>query len=379
MTPSFFKKLSCFAIFAFFVFLALPAYAQEYFKDVSISPSDIRVQGNVLSGDSIRIYVTVHNNSYFDLSGVVKFYSERSSSFLGPDQPVSILAQRTDDVFIDWNADSLGNHPIAIRIVPWHSDGDNPNNNKVTKAIYVDTDSDGDGIGNSADSDDDNDGTPDTDDDFPYDPSESLDTDDDGIGNNADTDDDGDGVADVEDVFPLNPDESKDTDGDGTGDNADLFPYDSSEFLDTDGDGLGDNADPNDENHSPIPFIQMSKTKVRVGQSITFNALKSSDPDGEVTKYEWDFGDSMRDIGVIVDHKYEESGEYIVTLKVTDDLGESRQQQVQVKVTRSLIFILLIITTILLIILLLGPLVKKLRPKPKKMLEVHKIERVRKD
>ncbi len=375
MTPSFLKKLLCFAVFIFFVLTAFPVRAQEFFKDISISPGDVRVTDSVLKGDSVRVYVTVHNHSHFDLSGVVKFYDEKTSSFIEPDQPVSILAQNTDDVFVDWTADSVGNHPIAVRVVPWHSDGDDPTNNKVTKPVYVDTDSDGDGIGDRADPDDDNDGTPDNEDDFPRDPSESKDTDGDGIGDNADTDDDGDGVPDVEDAFPLDPDETNDTDGDGIGDNSDVFPYNSNEWADSDGDGLGDNADPNDENHSPEPFIQMDKTRVRVGKSLTFNALKSEDPDGQITKYEWDFGDGTQTTGVITDHVYKKAGEYIVTLKVTDDKGESREQQVQVQVGRSLFFIALVICTLLLILLLLGLIIPGSRFHHKKLLDVHRIER----
>ncbi len=65
------------------------------------------------------------------------------------------------------------------------------------------TDTDGDNIPDSSDTDDDNDGTPDTEDDFPLDPTETTDTDGDGIGNNADTDDDNDGTPDAEDEFPL--------------------------------------------------------------------------------------------------------------------------------------------------------------------------------
>ncbi len=124
-----------------------------------------------------------------------------------------------------------------------------------------DTDTDGDGTGDNADTDDDNDGTPDTDDDFPLDPTEDTDTDSDGTGDNADTDDDNDGTPDTDDDFPLDPTEDTDTDGDGTGDNADVdddndgtpdtdddFPLDANEDTDTDGDGTGDNADTDDDN-----------------------------------------------------------------------------------------------------------------------------------
>lgn len=49
----------------------------------------------------------------------------------------------------------------------------------------------------------DGDGTPDADDAFPEDPSETIDTDGDGVGNNADSDDDGDGIPDASDPNPL--------------------------------------------------------------------------------------------------------------------------------------------------------------------------------
>lgn len=109
-------------------------------------------------------------------------------------------------------------------------------------------DTDLDGIGNNADTDDDNDGVLDAEDAFPFDATEDTDTDSDGVGNNTDLDDDGDGTLDTVDAFPLDPNEDKDTDSDGVGDNADAFPTDPTETTDTDSDGVGDNEDlfPND-------------------------------------------------------------------------------------------------------------------------------------
>lgn len=348
-------------------FFAFSAHAQAFSQDISISPGDIRMPSNILKGGQARIYVTVRNNSSSDLSGVVKFYNEKTSSFLSADQPVSILAGKTDDVFIDFRADALGQNPIAVRVVPWIEEGDDPSNNKVTANLYVDVDQDGDGIGDANDPDDDNDGVNDKDDAFPRDPSESKDTDGDGVGDNVDADDDNDGVSDVEDSFPTDSSESKDSDGDGTGDNKDLFPYDSAEWVDSDGDGIGDNEDPDDDNHGPEPFITMSDTSVRLGETITFNGLKSEDPDGDIVDYKWDFGNGMTSTGVITEHKYDQSGEYIVTLSVTDNKGEIRDQQVQVSVGMNLWLLLLIIVSILLIILLLGLLVPGSRFHHKKM------------
>ena len=121
-------------------------------------------------------------------------------------------------------------------------------------------DTDNDGIGNNADTDDDGDGVADTHDAFPLDNTESLDTDQDGIGNNTDNDDDNDGILDAYDALPLDATETLDTDLDGIGNNADTdddgdgvvdaqdaFPLDSSESLDTDNDGIGNNADTDDD------------------------------------------------------------------------------------------------------------------------------------
>jgi parallel beta-helix repeat protein len=66
-------------------------------------------------------------------------------------------------------------------------------------------DPDEDGQLNDIDNDDDGDGTPDSTDEFPLNPNESVDTDGDNLGNNEDTDDDNDGILDVNDPEPLIP------------------------------------------------------------------------------------------------------------------------------------------------------------------------------
>jgi hypothetical protein len=292
---------------------------------------------------------------------VVKFYDEKTGAFIAVDQPVSVLSRSTDDVFIDWKAEGIGSHPIAIRVFPWKTDGDDPSNNKVTRNVYVDIDSDGDGVGNRSDNDDDNDGVADGNDAFPLNRSEWADTDGDGIGDNADSDDDNDGVPDAEDAFPRDPNETVDTDLDGTGNNGDPFPDDPSEWADSDKDGLGDNADPNDSNHGPIPSIQVEKTQVKAGETVTFNALESSDPDGAITTYRWTFGDGMVGEGSIVDHEFSKRGTYLTTLEVTDNSGESRVLSVTMTVGLNLFFLLWVLVTALLVFLFLLGLVFRRR------------------
>lgn len=61
------------------------------------------------------------------------------------------------------------------------------------------------------------------------------------------------------------------------------------------------------------------------GQAIvTFDGSNSTDSDGEIVSYEWDFDDgSAVESGESVTHGYSSPGSYLVTLIVTDDCGES--------------------------------------------------------
>ncbi|MER6946525.1 PKD domain-containing protein [Nonomuraea sp. NPDC000554] len=54
----------------------------------------------------------------------------------------------------------------------------------------------------------------------------------------------------------------------------------------------------------------------------TLDAATSSDPDGTIQKYEWNFGDGEGAVGNVVSHRFA-AGAYQVTLKVVDDSGLS--------------------------------------------------------
>lgn len=62
---------------------------------------------------------------------------------------------------------------------------------------------------------------------------------------------DGDGVPDTEDQWPTDPTRTRDTDGDGFADEFDDFPSDPTQHADSDNDGIGDNYDsqPTDPNN----------------------------------------------------------------------------------------------------------------------------------
>lgn len=60
-----------------------------------------------------------------------------------------------------------------------------------------------------------------------------------------------------------------------------------------------------------------------VGETITFDATASIDPDGKIVNYIWDFGDenTSKVEDQTITHSYTVAGEYTVKLKVVDDHG----------------------------------------------------------
>jgi chitodextrinase len=73
-------------------------------------------------------------------------------------------------------------------------------------------------------------------------------------------------------------------------------------------------------NLPPIANAGLDQT-ASVGAAVTFNGSGSSDPDGTITSYGWDFGDGTSGTGSIVNHAYSASGSKTVTLTVTDNSG----------------------------------------------------------
>ncbi len=59
--------------------------------------------------------------------------------------------------------------------------------------------------------------------------------------------------------------------------------------------------------------------------TVTFNGTGSWDPDGTIITYKWDFGDGTNSTGAVVTHTYANDGTYTVTLNVTDNGGETRE------------------------------------------------------
>jgi MYXO-CTERM domain-containing protein len=68
------------------------------------------------------------------------------------------------------------------------------------------------------------------------------------------------------------------------------------------------------------------------GEIVTFSGLGSTDSDGTIVLYRWDFGDSGQGSGASVTHQYAVGGDYTVTLTVTDNDGSTNQDTTVVHV-----------------------------------------------
>jgi len=58
----------------------------------------------------------------------------------------------------------------------------------------------------------------------------------------------------------------------------------------------------------------------RIGETVTFDASESFDPEGTIVEYAWDF-DGMSATDMIVNYTYSAEGTFTITLTVTDDDG----------------------------------------------------------
>jgi PKD repeat protein len=76
-------------------------------------------------------------------------------------------------------------------------------------------------------------------------------------------------------------------------------------------------------NHPPTVAIDYNPFAPEADETVVFDGTGSSDPDGTVDSYEWDFGDGTTGTGETPSHTYGDDGVYTVTLTATDDDGTS--------------------------------------------------------
>ncbi len=71
-------------------------------------------------------------------------------------------------------------------------------------------------------------------------------------------------------------------------------------------------------NHPPIAHAGADQIAAP-NQLLNFNGLKSTDTDGKVVRYYWNFGDDQKSRGKNVKHNYKIPGQYTITLRVEDN------------------------------------------------------------
>lgn len=75
------------------------------------------------------------------------------------------------------------------------------------------------------------------------------------------------------------------------------------------------------DNASPVPVINISPEVIVEGDTANFSATGSTDSDGEIVDYAWQFGDGGTGVGETVEHVYDAAGTYVVILTATDNEG----------------------------------------------------------
>jgi len=74
-------------------------------------------------------------------------------------------------------------------------------------------------------------------------------------------------------------------------------------------------------NKPPVASFIMTPASGTNLTIFSFDGTSSSDPDGSVDGYRWEFGDGATENGPVVTHKYRDAGEYRVELYVRDSEG----------------------------------------------------------
>ena len=86
-------------------------------------------------------------------------------------------------------------------------------------------------------------------------------------------------------------------------------------------------------NLSPTARISASPTTGVAPLAVSFNGSTSSDSDGTISSYAWNFGDGQTGSSVTLSHTYTTAGTYTATLTVTDNQGATNATTQTITVT----------------------------------------------
>jgi probable HAF family extracellular repeat protein len=98
--------------------------------------------------------------------------------------------------------------------------------------------------------------------------------------------------------------------------------------------GSGDSGGGPTPNVAPSAAFTVTPASGLNPLTVTIDASGSSDPDGSITSYAWNFGDQTASgSGMRVDHVFQAPGSYTITLTVTDNIGATATMTHGVTVT----------------------------------------------
>ena len=85
-------------------------------------------------------------------------------------------------------------------------------------------------------------------------------------------------------------------------------------------------TDSSGTNQPPTAVINYTQN----GDTFTFDAASSSDPDGSIVGYKWDFGGGSQGTGIVATHIYSVTGNHLVTLATVDNNGGVALNQIEI-------------------------------------------------
>ena len=76
---------------------------------------------------------------------------------------------------------------------------------------------------------------------------------------------------------------------------------------------------------TPIASFTYTPDNPKINTDVNFNASNSDDPDGDIIRYDWNFGDNSTGASVnpTIIHQYTTVGTFTVRLTVTDNDGKT--------------------------------------------------------
>jgi PKD repeat protein len=88
-----------------------------------------------------------------------------------------------------------------------------------------------------------------------------------------------------------------------------------------------------ESNRLPVADFTITPSSGTQNVTYAFDASASTDPDGNIVRYDWDFGDGATAHGVTAKHKYSKGGDFTVALTLTDSSSAESTKRKLLRVT----------------------------------------------